>query len=172
MHAGLMALSIGAIALGAVLLFIGVGGILRVLRESEVLRTPASAEQSITLQQSGSYVLNVSQPRLGTFLQRTGFSVRDGAGREVPSSASIVRTQVSGFSTAQISVRNFEIAQPGSYRLIVSGIDPGMDLSRVELVITRPFGLALFARILCTVAGGVALIGGIVFTALQKAGKL
>ena len=82
------------------------------------------------------------------------------------------RTTTSGFSRASISIRQFEVGHPGLYRLRVTGIDPASDLSEVALILTRPYAGALFLLIVATVFGGACLIGGLVFTALQYAGKL
>jgi len=168
----LQLLTIAAAIAGAFLLFFSVAGLLRVIREAEVLRVPARTDQMVSFQEPGSYVLHVSHPRLSTALRNASYSLRSAAGQEVKSSPSIFRTTVSGVSSVRISVRNFEIAQPGSYRLVVSGVAPDADLSRNELVFTRPFGAALFARIVGTIAGAALLIGGVVLTALKSAGKL
>ena len=69
-------------------------------------------------------------------------------------------------------MRYFEIPRAGGYRLIVAGLDPAGDYSRVALIFTRPFGAALFLLILVTVFGGMCLIGGLVFTALLYTGTL
>ncbi len=106
-------------------------------------------------------------------LLRADFALRDGTnGSDVRSSPVIFRTTTSGFSTASISIRQFDVGHPGVYRLLVTGIDPSSDLSRVELFFTRPYAGALFLLIVTTVFGGVCLIGGLVFTALQYVGKL
>jgi hypothetical protein len=166
----LMSLSVAAIVLGGVVLFFSITGLLKVLRESEVARLPAKAEQSVTLKEAGSYVLHVSHPRLDGSLDNASYSLRSSAGQEVKSSPSLVRTTVSGLSSVRMSVRNFEVEQPGMYRLSVSGASG--DISRNELVFTRPYAAAMVARILGIVFGGICLMGGIVFTALLKAGKL
>jgi hypothetical protein len=101
------------------------------------------------------------------------FALRDAVtGADVRSSPVIFRTSVSGFSTASVSVRYFEIERAGSYRLLVTGINPASDVSQVHLIFTRPYALPLMLLILGTVLGGMSLIGGLVFTALQYSGKL
>ena len=172
MHPGLMPLTIGAMLLGGVLLYFCIGGVLRLLRESEVVALPAAAQQQVTFQEPGSYVLHQRQPRLNTALMRAQFALRDAGGNDVPSSAIIFRTRTSGFSTASISVRSFEVPRAGAYTLIVTGIKADADLSRVELVFTRPYAGQLVLWILGIVLGGVCTIGGLVFTSLLYAGKL
>ena len=44
-------------------------------------------------------------------------------------------------------------------------------LSRIQLIFTHPYAAALLLLILGTVLGGLCLIGGLVFTALQYSGK-
>jgi hypothetical protein len=46
------------------------------------------------------------------------------------------------------------------------------DVSRVQLIFMRPYAVPRLLLILGTVLGGICLIGGIVFTALQYSGKL
>ena len=167
-----MAGGIGAMALGAVLLFFNITGILRLLRESEVAKLPALAEQAVSFAEGGTYVLHIDQPRLNTALLHATFAMRDVGGGEVPSSPVIFRTRSSGFSTARISLRNFEVPRAGTYLLVTSGIAAGADLARVTLVLTRPYSGALVLRILGIVLGGVCLIGGLVFTSLKYAGKI
>ncbi len=81
-------------------------------------------------------------------LLRADFALRDGTnGSDVRSSPVIFRTTTSGFSTASISMRQFDVGHPA-------------------------YAGALFLLIVTTVFGGVCLIGGLVFTALQYVGKL
>ena len=167
-----IALTIGAIALGAAVLLFNIVALLRVVRDAEVLRLSPQPEQTVTFKEPGSYVLHVEHPRMNTALRSASFTLRSSGGQEVASSPSIFRTTVSGFSSVRISVRNFTLEQPGSYRLIVTGIAPGADLSGSALVITRPFGAALFVRIVGVIVGAALLIGGVVLTALKQAGKL
>lgn len=101
------------------------------------------------------------------------FSLRDAAtGVEARSSPVIFRATNSGFATASVSVRYFEVDRSGPYRLGVTGIDPSSDLSRIHLIFTRPYAAPLVLLILCMVFGGACLIGGLVFTSLLYSGKL
>ncbi len=88
------------------------------------------------------------------------------------SSPVILRTTNAGFSTASVSVRSFDVERAGTYRLVVTNVDPGSDLSRVQLIFTRPYAPALVLLIFATIFGGACLVGGLVFTALQISGKL
>jgi hypothetical protein len=173
MHPWLMALTICAMPLGAAVLFFGITRILRLLRESEVARLPATTEADVTFNQAGSYVLHVEHPRFNVALLHADFALRDETnGSDVRSSPVIFRTTTSGFSTASTSIRRFEVGHPGVYRLLVTGIVPTSDLSRVELIFSRPYAAALVLLIVATIFGGACLIGGLVFTALQYVGKL
>jgi hypothetical protein len=93
-------------------------------------------------------------------------------GRAVVSSPVIFRTTVSGFSTVRFPVRSFEIPHAGEYRLRVDGIDPAKDVSRVQLIVTRPYTASVIGCILILLAGGILLIGSSVIAALGFAGKL
>jgi hypothetical protein len=168
-----MAVSIAAILFGVVLLYFSITRIFTLLRESEVARVPAAAEAAVAFSAPGTYVLHVDQPRFNLAMFGAKFTLRDAVtGADVRSSPVIFRTTVSGFSTASVSVRYFEIERAGKYRLFVTGIDPGSDLSRVQLIFTRPYAAPLLLLILGTVLGGTCLIAGLVFTVLQYYGKV
>ena len=161
MHPWLMALTICATLLGIAVLFFSITRILLLLRESEVARLPAVSEADVTFNHAGSYVLHVEHPRFNMALLHADFVLHDATtGSDVRSSPMILRTTTSGFSTVSLSIRQFEVGHPGVYRLLVTGIDPSSDLSRVELIFTRPYAGALFLLIVATVFGGVCLIGG------------
>lgn len=169
----LMALSIAAMFAGAAVLYATITRIFRLLRDSEVARVPAAAETTVAFSAPGTYVLHVDQPRLSMAMLGAKFALRDEAsGTDVRSSPMILRTTNAGFSTASVSVRSFDIERAGQYRLAVTNVDAGSDLSRIRLVFTRPYAAALFLLIFATVFGGACLIGGLVFTALQLSGKL
>jgi hypothetical protein len=112
-------------ALGIVLLYFSITRIVRLLRDSEVTRVPAAAESTVTFGAPGTYVLHIEQPRFNMAMWSAKFALRDGAsGADVRSSPVIFRATRSGFSTASVSVRYFEIGHAGEYRLLVTGIDP------------------------------------------------
>ena len=173
MNPWFMALTIAATLLGAAILFFSIMRIFALLRDAEVARLPAVSQGQVSFPEPGTYILHIEQPRLNTALVNAQFVLRDPAqSADVRSSPVIFRTTTSGFSTASLSIRRFEIQNPGVYRLFVSGIDPAGDLSRIQLVFTRPYAAQLFVLIVCIVLGGGCLIGGLVFGALQYAGKI
>ena len=170
-HPGLLALAFAAMLFGVVLLFFSIRALLGVMRDAEVARVPAAAEQTVSFPAAGAYVLHLSQPRLSTALAHAEFSLRDG-GAEVPSMPELIQVRASGFSTASISVRRFQVPQAGTIRLLVTGIAADADFSRSEFVFGRPNAGALVLRILGVVLGGIALVGGIVLCGLTLANKL
>jgi hypothetical protein len=173
MNSWFMALTIGAVVLGAVVLFFSIARILALLRESEVARLPVAAQGNVTFNETGRFVLHIEQPRLNMALLHAEFALQEAVtGTPVPSSPVIFRTTTSGFSTASVSVRYFDIAHPGTYRLVITGIDTSSDRSRVALIFTRPYAGSLVFLILCIIFGAACAIGGFVFTALLYTGKL
>jgi hypothetical protein len=168
-----MALSIAAMFLGAVVLYVTIARIFSLLRDAEVARIPAAAEAIVAFSAPGTYVLHVDQPRLGMAMLGANFVLREEAsGTDVRSRPVILRTTTAGFSTASVSVRSFDIERAGSYRLLITGLDSGSDLSRVQLIFARPYTAMLLLLIFAIIFGGACLIGGMVFTALQISGKL
>ena len=173
MNPWFMALTIAAVLLGAAILFLGIMRIFALLRGAEVARLPAVSQGAVSFPEAGTYILHIEQPRLNTTLLNAQFVLHDPAqSADVRSSPVIFRTTTSGFSTASLSVRRFEIQHPGVYRLFVSGIDPAADLSRIQLIFSRPYAAQLFVLIVCIVAGGGCLIAGLVFGALRYTGKI
>jgi hypothetical protein len=165
-------LTIGIAVLGAALLAYSIVRLLAVVRASIIVRLPAVPEQDVEFKRAGQTVLCIETTHFGSAFSGVDFALRDAAGRDVPSAPIVFRTKVSGFARVRLSVRMFEIARPGRYRLIATGIPPGRDMSQAALVFTRPFAAAMVLWILGIVVGGFGVIGGIVFSALRFAGKL
>jgi hypothetical protein len=158
--------------IGAIVLVVSIAKLLAVVRGSVLARLPTLAEQDVSIASPGTVVLCIEAPHFGAHFAGVDFAMRDDAGREVPSVPIVFRTKVSGFSRVRLSVRSFEIARAGRYRLLAHGIAPGHDMSDTALVLARPFTGAVVGWILGIVLGGIALIGSGVLTALRFAGKL
>jgi len=168
-----MALGAAGVLLGAIVLYFCIQRMFALLRDSEIASLPATTGGDITLDAVGTCVLHVEQPRLNLAMLHARFALRDlEAGNDVPSSPVLFRTTVSGFATVRWAARYFEIAHAGRYRLMVDGINPDSDLSRIRLIFTRPFAAMLMLSILGILCGSICLIGSIVFTALTVTGKI
>lgn len=165
-------LSIGGICAGAVLLVFSIVQTLHTVRSAVVARLAVLPQQSLRFAAAGPYELQIEQPRFFSTLAGARFALEDAAGRELRSWPVIFRTYSSGISTARLSVRGFEVPDPGDYRLNLSGIKADADVSRCALVFVRPYGAVLFLGILGIVLGAALLLGGIVFTSLIATGKL
>ena len=168
----ILELTVGFAILGAALLVYAIVRLLTAVRASVIVRLPAVSEQDVTFAQAAQVVLYIETTQFSSAFAGVDFAMRDTARREVPSAPILFRTKVSGFSRVRLSVRAFDIARPGRYRLVATGITPGRDMSKSAIVFARPFVGAMVLWILGIVFGGIALIGGIVLTALHVAGKL
>jgi hypothetical protein len=157
---------------GAALVVFSIVRLLRVLRESILARLPAASEQDVRFPAEGPVVLCIEAPHFSTAFAGVDFAMRDDHGHEVPSTPIVFRSKVSGFSRVRLSVRAFDVPRAGRYRLVASGIAPGRDMSEAAIVFARPFVGAMVLCILGIVFGGMALIAGIVLTALRLTGKL
>src|SRR5262249_42271928 len=116
MNPTFMALSIGAMVIGVVVLFLAVTSLFALLRATEVTRVPVAAETPVTFNAPGAHVLHVEQPRLSFALGNAEFALRDAtSAEEVRSSPVIFRTTVSGVSSARVSVRDFDVPRAGVY---------------------------------------------------------
>ena len=168
----MLAVSLTAMTLGAFLLFFSITRLLNHVRGSVVARLPVTAEQTLRFDHAGTFILNVEGPRFSKLLPNAQYVLREGSsGKEVRSWPIVFRTTTSGFSRVRLSIRGFEIPQAGSYVIAITGIDPAADAAQSAIVFTRPYGAALVVLILGIVLGAASLIGGVVFTALQFAGK-
>ena len=157
---------------GAIVLAVSISRLVAAVRASLIARLPTLAEQDVTIASPGTVVLCIEAPHFGTQFAGVDFAMRDGTGRELPSVPIVFRTKVSGFSRVRLSVRSFEIARAGRYRLLARGIAPGRDMSDTALVLARPFAGAMIGWILGIVLGAIGLVGGGVLSALRSAGQL
>jgi hypothetical protein len=158
--------------LGAIVLAFSIGRLLAVVRNGLLARLPTLPEQDVRIASPGTVILCIEAPHFGTHFAGVDFAMRDDAGRELPSAPIVFRTKVSGFSRVRLSVRSFEVARAGRYRLLARGIAPGRDMSDTALVLARPLTAAMVGWILGIVLGGIGLVGGGVLAALRFAGQL
>ena len=165
-------LAIGLAVVGAATLVYSILQLLKLLRESVIVRLPAKEEQDVRFANPGPVLLCIEAPHFSTAFAGVDFAMRDDSDREVPSTPILFRAKVSGFSRVRLSLRTFEIARAGRYRLFARGLERGRDLSNLALVFVRPFAGAMVGWILGITFGGMALIGGTVLTALSFAGVL
>lgn len=161
----------GAALLGAALLVFSIVRLLRVLRESILVRLPALPEQDVRFAAAGPAVLCIETSHFSSAFAGVDFAMRDDYGHDVPSTPIVFRSKVSGFSRVRLSLRAFDVPRAGRYRLVASGI-AGRDMSGAAIVFARPFVGAMVLCILGITFGGMALIAGIVLTSLRLAGKL
>lgn len=169
----LMPAASGAMLLGTLLLFFSLGGLLALMRESDVLSLPVVAEQELDFASAGRYVLELEQPRLSAVQRGLRFRLQDvNRAQDVSSAAIVFRSTRSSFTRARIPERIFDLPRAGHYRLFISGLSPGTDALALRIFFRRPYAGALIVRILGIVVGGVGLIAGLVFMSLRFAGKL
>ncbi len=172
MRPPILALTLVGMLLGAALLFFSVTRLRILLRKSVVLRLPVSAEQIVTFEQPGTFILHVEHTRFATALLYAAYSLRDAGGtREVLSGPIQFRTTRSGTTTVRSSVRRFTVKRPGRYELSITGVDLGNHPPEDALILTRPYGSRLVLLILGIVLGASGFIGGLVFTVLQIVGR-
>jgi len=168
----LLQLTIGMALVGAGLLAYSIVRLVAVVRTSIIVRLPAVPEQDVRFPEAGPVMLCIETTHLDSSFWGVAFALTDSSGHDVPSAPILFRTKVSSFSRVRLSIRTFQIPRAGRYRLIVTGIPQGRDMSKSALVFARPFAGAVVLWILGIVFAGICLIGGIVLTSLRFAGKL
>jgi hypothetical protein len=159
-----------AALVGGAFVVVAIVKLVRVVQSSVIARLPLVADQEVRLPEAGRVDLYVEQPTLAWNIGGFTFAMRDAVGREVPSSLILMRTRVSGMARTRLAVRSFAVPAAGLYRILSGGFD-GRDVSRIAIVLGRPFGFQLVGWILAIVFGGFVLIGGLVVGGLTMAGK-
>ncbi len=168
----LLQFTIGTALFGAALLACSIVRLIAVVRTSIIVRLPVLREQDVRFPEPGLVMLCIETTYLDSSFGGAGFALTDFSGHDVPSAPILFRTKVSSFSRVRLSIRTFQIPRAGRYRLVVTGVPQGRDMSKSALVFARPFAGALVLWILGIVFGGICLVGGIVLSALRLAGKL
>lgn len=159
--------TIPAAIVAVILLSMTAMSLLRTVRRSVLMSVPLIDQQTVTFQESGTFVLNVEGKSMSRVASGLNFAIAKVDGLSaIPMHRILVRTKVSSFSRTRLGLYGFEITAPGAYALRVTGIDSNLQSDDPEIVFTRPFGIALVLHVLALVALGALFIGSLVVTGL------
>jgi hypothetical protein len=158
-----------------VAIFVCTKAFIRIARTSftkALLTAPLLPEQTLDFAIGGDVALYLGGPIGTTKFAFLKFALIDEMGQAVPSRMILFRmhkTTLEG--RVRLEYRQFSLPRPGRYRLIVTGMRPGVDYSECGLSFDRPFGpsspefrpfLLMMAGALLGLAGAIC---GIVFSA-------
>src|SRR5262249_30811007 len=122
---------------------------------------PLVEEQSFDLEEVQPLLLLIEVPRIGSNFRELGFRITEKATGTVTNlSYNFVRAQgaVYGVTTMRVPIGRWQVIQPGSYLVQVSGLQTGADLSRSRILFSRPYLGRMVLQIIGIVIGGVGLL--------------
>lgn len=136
-------------------------------RSELVLSVPLLADQEISIEATGSYLLNAEGPRATRAFGGLDYQLTDLSDQSRVSLGTIVVPYTSsGISRSRLSVRTFEVEKPGRFRLSVSGLSDPSVADRNNLVVTRDRRGRKVGAILLVVFSAIGLAAGGVFSAI------
>lgn len=156
------------------LLSLTVASLLRTVRGSVVASAPIRAEQGLTFNAAGDFVLNFEGPTLASSARSLRFTLtraQGGPGSLIPLRPVVFRTEVSSSARTRFELYRFTLPSAGSYVLRISGIDPARDFSGNAIVFTRPVRGAIVLHVLWLIVFGAVFIGLLVVSGLSLAGR-
>ncbi len=131
-------------------------------RADEILSVPLVAEQELSLDGAGPMLLHGEAPRLSAAFGGLDFRLtRLADDRDLTLSDIWMKSSSSGFSKARLSLRAFELTQPGRYRLTVLGSLDADLAANHSLVITHDRRGRMVGTILAVVFSAIGLLGGL-----------
>lgn len=158
----------GALALGCLIfVLLMVKRLIDVQRSSLLASVPLVAEQEIALDATGPMLLHGEGLRFtrafgGLEYRLIGLSDN----RDVPLNGIWLKSSSSGVSKARLSLRSFDLARAGHFRLTVRGaIDPAL-ADEHKIVITHNRRNRIVGIILGLVFGGIGIAAGLALSIL------
>lgn len=138
-----------------------------VLHAEELAVLPLASGAIVDVREAGELVLSLRGTLGSRDFAGASFILRDAAGNPAPSSLIVMRTaRTSLAGETTLAVRRFTIASPGRYQLDVAGLEPDRISANSRLVLSRTGGARLAFRVLWVVVAAVALLAGIVLSAV------
>jgi hypothetical protein len=130
-------------------------------RKQIVAAGPLVEEQEFELSEAIPLLLMVEVPRIGSRFRELQFQILEKVTGTVTSlSYNFVRAQgaVYGVTTMRVPIGRLQISRPGSYLVRVIGLQPGGDLSRSRILLSRPYLRRMVLQIISIVICGIGLL--------------
>lgn len=136
-------------------------------RDSVRITLPLVAQQDFEIPQAGAMLLHAEGPRFTTKFGGLDYRLFDVArDRAVPLAAVLFRQSSSGLKQSRLSLRAFEITDPGRYRLTVTGLGTEPLAAGHGLVIGLDQRKGLVAHIVALVFASIALLAGVTMSCI------
>lgn len=141
------------------------------VRNATLCSVPLVAKQELQFAEPGPVILNGAGPRLSSRFSGLTYVLTTSDGLPIEGSLVLFRTRTSGFSTASVSYKQFEIPRPGPYVLRIDGLgEPRENDSKHAIVFSRPHMAQSIAYILGIILSAGVFIVSLVFFALRLSG--
>ena len=133
-------------------------------RANHILSLPLLAEQTLSIDAAGTMLLHGEGPRFSTTFAKLEYQLTELAhNANVPLAPIWFKFSSSGVSRSRLSLRGFEVEQPGNYRLKISGLE-NVTLEQHQLIVTRDHRARTAGMILALVFFGGGLIASLVLS--------
>jgi len=141
------------------------------VRAAVICSVPLTPTQAIEFREPGTVILNLDGPRLSRRFSGLTFVLNTSDGLPIEGRMILFRARTSGFSTASLSYKEFDIPRPGPYVLRIDGLgQPREDDSKHSIIFTRPHMAKTIAHILGIILAAGVFITSMVFLGLRLAG--
>lgn len=167
MDKSLLFVTLPIMAVAALALVRGISLLRAAPRTGELAVLPLAGVGAVDILEAGDMVLSLRGTLGSRDFAKASFTLRDAAGKPVPSSMIVVRSVRTGLDgETTLSVRRFAVPVAGRYQLETTGIDPERIADNSRLVLSKPGGGGLVLRVLWVVAAAVALLASLAFSAV------
>jgi len=141
--------------------------LIKEIRSGLVLSVPLKAEQELSIEATGALLLNAEGPILTRAFSGLDYRIMSLSGQSnIPLERIRVPLTTSGLARSRLSLRTFNIEQPGRYHLSVTGLDHSPVDNRNQLVITQNRQGRTICTILVLVFSILGLAGGLVLSSI------
>jgi hypothetical protein len=152
-------------------LILMIRGVIVLLRESQIARTPLAETLEISFPEAGPVVLSTESPRFSRLFAHATFELHGLNGAPVPGQPVLFRMSSAKVTTVAMEAMTFEIPHPGRYVLRAGGIPGSLEtLSNHFVSFSRPHGAQTIGYILGIVFTSGTFIVSLVFFLMRLVG--
>ncbi|MCL5271247.1 MAG: hypothetical protein M1457_12025 [bacterium] len=159
-------------AVAAALLGYFIYNIIRLERQSLMLTLPLLERQKMAFGEAGPVMLCIKGPRFTTRFAKLTYEIRAADGTRVESRGIWLRPSSSGYSTATVGIRKFDIPRPGDYFLEIHGLQSDRSYyDKCEVVLKRPHLIRSVGNVIGIVFSSILMIGSMVLFLIRLLSK-
>ena len=165
-------ISVILFAVSAALLGFFILNVIRLVDKSKILSVPFLAQQEVKFPVAGRVVLCHEGPLLSRRFLNLDYDLRAHDGMTIEGKTTWFHARTSGFSKVRMELKSYEITKPGSYVLLIRGLELGSRAdSEHRIVFMRPHLALSIGYVIGIILSGFLLIGSIVFFFIRLTDK-